>query len=229
SMSRDTIQALRDSNLAHLLAISGLHMGLLTGVIFAALRFALALWPRLALRLPVKKIAAAGALAVGAVYLALSGGNVATERAFIMVAAVLGAVMADRRALTLRAVALAALIVLVLTPESLTQAGFQMSFAATTALIAVFAALRDRPEGGWRPPRWAQGVLAVVISSAVAGAATAPFGAAHFNQVSQFGLLANLASVPLMGLLVMPAAVAAACLAPFGLAGLGLEPMRWGK
>jgi len=203
-------------------------MGLLTGVIFAALRFALALWPRLALRLPVKKIAAAGALAVGAVYLALSGGNVATERAFIMVAAVLGAVMADRRALTLRAVALAALIVLVLTPESLTQAGFQMSFAATTALIAVFAALRDRPEGGWRPPRWAQGVLAVVISSAVAGAATAPFGAAHFNQVSQFGLLANLASVPLMGLLVMPAAVAAACLAPFGLAGLGLEPMRWG-
>ncbi|MCE8472318.1 ComEC/Rec2 family competence protein, partial [Rhodovulum sulfidophilum] len=150
------------------------------------------------------------------------------ERAFIMVAAVLGAVMADRRALTLRAVALAALIVLVLTPESLTQAGFQMSFAATTALIAVFAALRDRPEGGWRPPRWAQGVLAVVISSAVAGAATAPFGAAHFNQVSQFGLLANLASVPLMGLLVMPAAVAAACLAPFGLAGLGLEPMRWG-
>ncbi|WP_342768179.1 ComEC/Rec2 family competence protein [Rhodovulum viride] len=228
AMSRDTIQALRDSNLAHLLAISGLHMGLLTGVVFAALRFALALWPRLALRLPIKKIAAAGALAVGAVYLALSGGNVATERAFVMVAVVLGAVMADRRALTLRAVALAALIVLVLTPESLTQAGFQMSFAATTALIAVFAALRDRPEGGWRPPRWAQGALAVVISSAVAGAATAPFGAAHFNQVSQFGLIANLASVPLMGLLVMPAAVAAACLAPFGLAVLGLEPMRWG-
>ncbi|TDX30132.1 competence protein ComEC [Rhodovulum visakhapatnamense] len=228
AMSRDTIQALRDSNLAHLLAISGLHMGLLTGVVFTALRFALALWPRLALRLPIKKIAAAGALAVGAVYLALSGGNVATERAFIMVAVVLGAVMADRRALTLRAVALAALIVLVLTPESLTQAGFQMSFAATTALIAVFVALRDRPADRWRPPRWAQGALAVVISSAVAGAATAPFGAAHFNQVSQFGLIANLASVPLMGLLVMPAAVAAACLAPFGLAVLGLEPMRWG-
>lgn len=228
AMSRDTLQQLRDSNLAHLLAISGLHMGLLTGVVFAALRYGLALIPALALRLPIKKLAAVGALAAGAVYLALSGGNVATERAFVMVAVVFGAVLADRRALTLRAVAVAALIVLVMAPESLTQAGFQMSFAATTALVAVFGALRTLPEGHWRPPRWARAGLAVVLSSAVAGAATAPFGAAHFNQVAQYGLVANLMSVPLMGALVIPAAVLAACLAPFGLAVLGLEPMRLG-
>ncbi|WP_243695756.1 ComEC/Rec2 family competence protein [Rhodovulum marinum] len=228
AISRETLQELRDSNLAHLLAISGLHMGLLTGVVFAALRFGLAMIPAVALRLPIKKLAAVGALAAGAVYLALSGGNVATERAYVMVAVVLVAVLADRRALTLRAVAFAALIILVIAPESLTQAGFQMSFAATTALIAVFGALRDLPEGMWRPPRWAQGALAVVLSSAIAGFATAPFGAAHFNQVSQFGLLANVLSVPLMGLLVIPAAVAAACLAPIGLSVLGLEPMRWG-
>ncbi|MGC9418716.1 MAG: ComEC/Rec2 family competence protein [Rhodovulum sp.] len=228
AISRETLQELRDSNLAHLLAISGLHMGLLTGVVFAALRFGLALIPAVALRLPIKKLAAVGALAAGAVYLALSGGNVATERAYVMVAVVLVAVLADRRALTLRAVAFAALIILVIAPESLTQAGFQMSFAATTALIAVFGALRDLPEGMWRPPRWAQGALAVVLSSAIAGFATAPFGAAHFNQVSQFGLLANVLSVPLMGVLVIPAAVAAACLAPIGLSVLGLEPMRWG-
>ncbi|TCO72380.1 ComEC/Rec2 family competence protein [Rhodovulum euryhalinum] len=228
AISRETVQQLRDSNLAHLLAISGLHMGLLTGVVFAALRLGLALIPAVALRLPTKKLAAIGALAAGAVYLALSGGNVATERAYIMVAVVLAAVLADRRALTLRAVAFAALIILVLSPESLTQAGFQMSFAATTALIAVFGALRDLPEGMWRPPRWMNGALAVVLSSAVAGVATAPFGAAHFNQMSQYGLLANVLSVPLMGLLVIPAAVAAACLAPFGLAVLGLEPMRLG-
>ncbi|TCP25389.1 competence protein ComEC [Rhodovulum adriaticum] len=228
AISRDTLQDLRDANLAHLLAISGLHMGLLTAVVFGALRYGLALIPPVALRLPIKKIAAIGALLAGAVYLALSGGNVATERAFIMVAVVLGAVLADRRALTLRAVAVAALIVLLLTPESLTGAGFQMSFAATTALVAAFAALRDLPESVPRPPAWLRGPLAVVLSSAVAGAATAPFGAAHFNQVAQYGLLANLLSVPLMGALVMPAAVLAACLAPFGLAGLGLEPMRWG-
>ncbi|ARE38545.1 DNA internalization-related competence protein ComEC/Rec2 [Rhodovulum sp. P5] len=228
AMSRGTVENLRDANLAHLLAISGLHMGLLTAVVFGGLRFGLALIPWLVLRAPIKKIAAVGALGAGSAYLALSGGNVATERAFVMVAVVLGAVLADRRALTLRAVAVAALIVLLLAPESLTQAGFQMSFAATAALVAVFSALRDLPERFQRVPRALRAPLAVVLSSVVAGLATAPFGAAHFNQVAQYGLLANLLSVPLMGTLVIPAAVVAACLAPFGLAGLGLEPMRWG-
>ncbi len=228
AMSRDTLQTLRDSNLAHLLAISGLHMGLLTGFIFAGVRYGLALIPPVALRLPTKKIAAVVALMAGAVYLALSGGNIATQRAFIMVAVMFVAVLFDRRAITLRAVALAAVIVLVMEPESLTEPGFQMSFAATTALVAVFGALRDWPEEWWQAPRWARPILAVVISSAVAGAATAPVGAAHFNQIAQFGLLANLITVPLMGLLVIPAAVLAACLSPFGLAFIGLEVMRWG-
>ena len=228
AISRDTVQSLRDSNLAHLLAISGLHMGLLTAFIFAALRSGLALIPPLALRLPVKKIAAVLALVAAAVYLMLSGGNVATRRAFIMVAVMLVAVLADRRALTLRAVALAALIVLVLQPESLTRPGFQMSFSATTALVAAFSALRAWPEGAWRPPGWARAVLAVVLSSGVAGLATAPFGAAHFNQVAQYGLLANVLTVPLVGILVIPAAVLAGLLAPFGLEMLGLAPMQLG-
>ena len=223
-MSRETLAALRGSNLAHLLAISGLHMGLLTGFVFAALRYVLALMPGLALRWPVKKIAAIGALGAGAFYLGLSGGNVATQRAFIMVAAMLIAVLFDRRALSLRAVALAALIVLVLRPESLPAPGFQMSFAATTALVAVFGALRSWQ--GWRAPRWARPVLALVISSAVAGAATAPFSAAHFNQISHYGLAANLLAVPLMGAVVMPGAVVAALLAPLGLSWLALAVMR---
>ncbi|RSK35934.1 ComEC family competence protein [Rhodovulum iodosum] len=228
AIARETLDDLRHSNLAHLLAISGLHMGLLTGFVFAALRYGLAMIPPLALRVPVKRIAALGALAVGAGYLALAGGNVATQRAFVMVAVVLGAVLADRRALTLRAVALAALIVLVRAPESLTQAGFQMSFAATTALVAVFAVLRDAPGGRWHPPRWARAPMALVVSSAVAGAATAPFGAAHFNQMAQYGLLANLLSVPLMGAVVIPSAVLAGLLSPLGLEALGLVPMGLG-
>lgn len=228
AMPQQVIEALRDSNLAHLLAISGLHMGLLTGFVFAALRIGIALVPPLALRVNAKKLAALGALPVAAAYLALSGGNVATQRAFVMVAVMLLAVLADRRALTLRAVALAAVIVLLLRPESVTEAGFQMSFAATTALVGVFRALRG--DGGDRPwlPGWARPVLALVISSAVAGAATAPIGAAHFNQVAQYGLLANLATVPLMGTIVIPAAVLALALAPFGLAQAGLEVMRLG-
>ena len=226
AMGQAALEDLRAANLAHLLAISGLHMGLLAGVVFAAVRLALALWPWVALRWPVKKIAALAALTAASGYLALSGGNVATERAFVMAAVMLVAVLADRRALSLRAVALAALIVLLRRPEALTGPGFQMSFAATVALVTVFGALRDRATG--RARRWFDPVLAVVISSAVAGAATAPFGAAHFNQISRLGLIANLLSVPMMGAVVMPSAVAAACLAPFGAEALALKVMGLG-
>lgn len=226
AMGQEVLEDLRAANLAHLLAISGLHMGLLTGFIFAVVRYGLALWPRVALYWPTKKIAAICALVVGGFYLALSGGNVATERAFIMVAVMLIAILFDRRALTLRAVAIAAIIVLVWQPEALTGPGFQMSFAATTALVAVFGYLRRFEMYRW--PRPVQAVMSVVISSGVAGLATAPFGAAHFNQISHFGLIANLFSVPLMGTLVMPAAVLAVCLAPFGLWTVGLWFMDLG-
>lgn len=225
-IGQDTLEALRVSNLAHLLAISGLHMGLLAGFVFAAFRLGFAAVPVIGLRVPAKKLAALMALPVAAAYLGLSGGSVATERAFVMVAVALLAVMSDRRALSLRAVAVAAVIVLVLRPEALLGPGFQMSFAATTALVAVFGWLRDAavPLG----PRWLRPAVAVVISSAVAGLATAPVAAAHFNQIAHYGLLANLLSVPLMGVLVMPAAVLAACLLPFGLEGVALWVMGQG-
>lgn len=228
-MGQGALQALRGSNLAHLLAISGLHMGLLAGFVFAVLRLILSLVPAVALRVPVKKLAAVGALIAAAGYLVLSGGNVATERAFVMVGVVLGAVLFDRRAFSLRAVAMAALIVLALRPEALLGPGFQMSFAATTALVAVFGWLRDADIRS--APKWLKPVLGVVISSAVAGAATAPYAAAFFNTVAHYGLIANLLSVPLMGILVIPAAVLAVCLAPFGLEMIGLWFMgvglRW--
>ena len=220
------LEALRASNLAHLLAISGLHMGLLAGVVFYGFRLLLALVPPLALRWPIKKVAAVGALMAAAFYLALSGGNVATERAFVMVAVALIAVLFDRRALSLRAVAIAALIVLALRPEALLSPGFQMSFAATTALVAVFTALRDLDSS--RLPGWARPVMSLVISSAVAGLATAPVGAAHFNALAPYGLLANLVSVPVMGTIVIPAAVVAAVLTPLGWEGLPLMVMGWG-
>ncbi|MCV6586852.1 MAG: ComEC family competence protein [Marinibacterium sp.] len=228
-VSQGALDDLRASNLAHLLAISGLHMGLLAGFVFGVLRYGLALIPVLALRLPVRKIAAAVALVVAAGYLALSGGNIATERAFVMVAVALLAVICDRRALSLRAVAIAALIVLMLRPEALLSPGFQMSFAATTALVAVFGWMRDGAVS--LGPAWIAPVLGVVMSSAVAGAATAPVGAAHFNAMAKYGLLANLLSVPVMGVLVIPAAVLALCLVPLGLQGVGLwlmgQGLRW--
>ncbi|UOA27548.1 ComEC/Rec2 family competence protein [Pseudosulfitobacter sp. DSM 107133] len=225
-ISLRTLDTLRASNTAHLLAISGLHMGLLSGFVLGLLRLVLAAIPGAALHWPVRKIAAAGALVAASGYLALSGGNVATERAYVMAAVALCAVMLSRRAISLRAVAMAAIIVLVLRPEALLGPGFQMSFAATVALVAVFGWLRD--SALTRGPRWLKPFVAVLISSAVAGLATAPIGAAHFNTVSHFGLLANLASVPLMGLLVVPAAVLAGLLAPLGLDWIGLWLMGLG-
>jgi competence protein ComEC len=211
----DALRTLRETNLAHLLAISGLHMGLLVGFVFALLRYGLALVPALALRLPLKKIAAAVALAAGAAYLVVSGASIATQRAFIQTAVILVAVMIDRPAITLRSVALAAMIVLLIRPESLVEAGFQMSFAATAALVATYDWLRG--QDWWREtqkPAWRflRPVIGVAMTSFVAGLATAPISAFHFNIMSQYGLLANILAVPAMGLLVMPAAV---------LAGLG--------
>ena len=239
-VSAATTEALRASNLAHLLAISGLHMGLLTGFVFLMLRGAAGLVPALALRWDTRKPAAIGALAAGAVYLAMSGGNVATERAYVMVAVMLVAVLIGRRAISLRSVALAGVILLLLRPEELLSAGFQMSFAATVALVAVFGALRERRAlalragqlggqgGGRNLPWWASRVGALVLCSLVAGLATAPVAAAQFNRMADYGLLANILAVPLMGSVVIPAAVIAALVAPLGLAWLPLWAMEMG-
>lgn len=226
AFSQEAIEDLRISNLAHLLAISGLHMGLLASFLFGVIRLFLSIWQPLALRVPVKKIAAVSALAVATGYLLLSGASIATQRAYIMAAVALVAVSLDRRVLTLRAVAIAAFIVLLLRPISLLSPGFQMSFAATTALVFVFSFVNQRSKSDNR--FWQNTVFALVLSSFVAGIATAPFAAAHFNQWAAYGLLANISAVPAMGLIVIPGAVTAAVLWPLGLDWIGLEIMGLG-
>lgn len=226
-LSREAVEALRASSLAHLLAISGMNMAFLTAFVFAFIRTGIALVPVIALRVNAKKIAAVFGLGVAWFYLLLSGANVATERAFLMVCVMLGAVLLDRRALSLRSVAMSATVLLLLRPETLLDPGFQMSFAATTALIAGFGAL-ERPVLRKRLPPWVMPVFTLVLSSALAGVATAPYGAAHFNRIADFGFIANLLTVPVMGAVVMPAGAVAALLAPLGLAELPLWIMGLG-
>ncbi|MDX5349721.1 MAG: ComEC family competence protein, partial [Paracoccaceae bacterium] len=227
AITEETVQALRDSSLAHLLAISGMNMAFLTTFVFALLRYGLALIPFIALRLNTKKVAAVVSLGVALFYLLLSGANVATERAFIMIAVVLGAILLDRRALTLRSVAVAGIILLALKPESLLEPGFQMSFAATIGLIVGFAAL-DGSIYREREPRWLMPVFTLVLSSLIGGLSTAPYAAAHFNRFTDYGLVANLLTVPVMGAVVMPAGAVAALLAPVGLSWLPLWVMEQG-
>ena len=226
-LSVEAVDALRDSSLAHLLAISGMNMAFLVGFTFGFLRYGLALVPPIALRVDGKKVAAAVSLAVACFYLLLSGANVATERAFIMVAVMLIAVLLDRRAVTLRSVAVAGIILLTWQPEALLSPGFQMSFAATIALIAGFAALNDRLAGKQVP--WLLRVgAAAVLASLIGGLATAPYAAAHFNRFTDYGLLANLLTGPVMGLVVMPAGALAALGALVGLEGPPLWVMEMG-
>ena len=222
-----TNEVMRASNLYHIISISGLHMSMLAGFVYATLRLlaaaaqGLGALPGMALH----KLAAGGALAASAVYLWLSGGGVATERAFIMVSVMLLAIMVDRRAVSLRTVALAAVVILAINPEALASPGFQMSFAATVALILVHEPwLRLSP----KLPRWSRPVLMLLVSSFVASMATSPIAAAHFGRMTQYGLLANLLVVPVIGMLVMPGGVIAALLAPLGLAGPALWVMGLG-
>jgi len=223
---------MRNAGLAHLLAISGLHMGLVAGLLFFFLRAGLALLPGVALRYPIKKAAAVVAAAGAFVYLNLVGASIPAERAFLMVMIVLLAVLLDRRALSLRLVACAAAVILLVAPESLMTASFQMSFAAVTALIAGYEAWE------WRRPvreaargplgRLAGYVAGVAATSVIAMLATGPFAAFHFHRLALYGLPANLLAVPLTAFWIMPWAVLAVLLMPFGLEGLALAPMGWG-
>lgn len=227
------MESVRDSGLAHLLAISGLHIGLVAGIIFVAVRGALALAPPLALRHPIKKWAAFVAILGAFAYALIAGATVPTQRAFMMIGIVLLAVLLDRRGISMRLVAWAATVILLFQPESLLGASFQMSFAAVTALIAAYEYLQIRRRGKERPaPSWWRVpfvyVGGVALTTLIAGSATAPFALYHFNHFQAYGLAANLAAVPVTALWTMPWAVAAFVLMPLGLEGIALTPMGWG-
>jgi competence protein ComEC len=223
SLPQEAVDAMRASGLAHLLAISGLHMTLVAGAMFQILRGTFALFPLLALGFPIKKWAAIGALVGAAGYLVVSGAAVSTQRAFIMMAVMFLAILLDRQALTMRNVAIAALVVMLSAPENVFHAGFQMSFATVVGLVAFYEwAARLRTMRSRRPGpvgRLLRGTIAVGATTLVASIATAPIAAFHFHQRAAFSLAANLVAVPLVGFVVMPCALIGVLLLPFDLGG----------
>ena len=225
---REQTEALRTAGLAHVLAISGLHMGLLAGGSFWLASLLISLISPLSRRMDVRKPAAIiGALAATG-YLIVSGASVATQRAFIMAIIVFLAVLLDRRAFSLRSVSLAALITLVLRPESLISVGFQMSFAAVAALVVVYRAWEAKrgyqPRGGmWVRLRY--GLSTLTVTSFVAGLATGGFAVLHFNRIARYGLLGNVLAMPIFTFIVMPAALASLIAMPFGLESIPLAVM----
>lgn len=229
TISKEVNSSFQASGLAHVLSISGLHMSLIAGGVFWLVRAVLALFPALALRWPIKKLAAVSALAAGLFYMLLAGSEVATQRSYIMIAVVFFAVLVDRPALSLRNLALAALIILFLQPEAAAHAGFQMSFLAVLGLAAFFEAW-----AGWRRRRndevyerrsvagrlmWyvLAAVGASLATTVVAGFMSSIPAAYHFGRIAPYGLVANGLAIPVVSLIVMPMGLVATLLMPIGL------------
>ena len=223
------------SGLGHVLSISGYHMAVVAGVVFFAVRALLALIPALTVTFPIKKWSAAAALLAAAFYLLLSGAEVATQRSFFMTAVVLIAVMVDRRAITFRTLAVAAMIVLTMAPEALVHPSFQMSFAATLGLVALvqigmpklFASPDHSPTA--RVALWGgREIVTLALASFVAGLATTPYAAFHFHRVTPYGVIANLLAMPVVSILVMPAGLLGLAAMPFGFDGVFWRLMDFG-
>jgi competence protein ComEC len=224
--------AIRDSGLAHLLSISGLHIGLVAGIVMFVVRGALALVPPLALRFPIKKWAAVASVFAAGAYTLLAAAPVPSQRSFLMIAVVLLAMLVDRQGLSMRLLAFAALVVLFTQPEAMLGPSFQMSFAAVLALMSGYEFVRaHRPAAGEQPSPGRRALVylaGVVLSTLIAGTATAPFAAYHFNRFQVYGIAANMLAVPVTGFWIMPWAVLAMLLMPFGLEGMALTPLSWG-
>ena len=240
-ISDATNDAFRDSGLFHILSISGLHMTIMAGAVFLVVRFGLSLVPLLALRYPIKKWAATAA-ALGAFgYLLISGASFPTVRSYVMISIMYLAVLLDRPAVALRNVALAALMILAVYPESLIDVSFQMSYAAVVGIIAVYEMLRGREQarqiifgGGSLPRTVALLIGGILVTTLIASVTVAPFAAYHFHKSQQYAMLANLVAIPICNLIVMPMALATLVVMPLGLEAwplvgmkLGIEAMVW--
>jgi competence protein ComEC len=232
AISEEVKQAFRDSGLSHLLAIAGLHLGLVGAFVFFAVRGGLALMPPIALRYPIKKIAAGVTLLVLASYLLISGAAIPTERAFVMNGLVFAAIMIDRLRISMRVCAIAAAIVLAMDPSVLVGVSFQMSFGAVVALIAVYETYGvhlARLLRGRSMSEKALGYCAgVVVTTVIVTLGTYPYSIYHFHHIALYSPLANVIAVPLSAIWTLPWGVVTCLLMPLGLERLALVPMGWG-
>jgi competence protein ComEC len=229
-MDSQTRDALRASGLAHMLAIAGLHMAAVSGFAFFALRLGVAAWPWLALRVPGKKVAATGGLIVVTLYLTLSGAHPPARRAAITASVAFLAILFDRRAISMHSLSIAALLILLVQPESVAEPGFQMSFCATAALVALAELWPIRPRSVGLPWPLAMlqtardWIIAAVMVSFVAGTATGPFAIQHFNRVANYGVPANLSADLVASVVMMPALALGVATESLGLARPFTDP-----
>jgi competence protein ComEC len=218
------------AGLAHILAVAGLHIGIVMATLYALARFLVGFSEFLLLRMPAKIVASVVSFLGGVVYAALTGFHVPIVRSLAMAALVLAGIMAGRRALSLRGLALAALALMLIEPQAVPGPSFQMSFSAVLALIAGYEAVGRRFSigGDGHGARLMRHIAALAFTSFLAGGASMPFAAYHFQQIEPYYVLANLIAVPLTALVVLPLGMAALVLMPLHLERIALVPMGWG-
>jgi len=230
-IDNDTMVAIRNSGLAHLLSISGLHLVIVCAICFKMCRTLLALFPVISLNYNTKKIAAVCAIIGSYFYLLISGNPVPALRSFIMSAMVFLAMVFDRSGTPMRIVAIASLYILITAPENIISPSFQMSFGAVIGLIAAFQCLAPKLQrfaAIYKIPKIFMEVISTIISSLVATAATAPFAIYHFNRNSPYGILANILAIPMASFWIMPFGVLAIVLMPMNLEWLVAWPLKRG-
>ncbi|MTI09105.1 ComEC/Rec2 family competence protein [Curvivirga aplysinae] len=228
----ETYDMIRDSGLAHLLAISGLHLGLIAVLVFGGIRLFLSFFSSIVLNINTKKIAAYCAIFICFGYMLLSGMTVPSQRAFLMISIAFIGVILDRNVISLRLVSFAAFVILILYPESILSASFQLSFAAVVGLVSVYETSYMKSLYTHFQQSYIKRLIGyslfLCITTIVATLATAPLSTYHFGQIASYGIIGNLIAVPLMGLIVMPSALLAFVLMPFGLEIIGLYGMDFG-
>ena len=202
---KDIYDSFRLSGLAHLLAISGLHMGLFCFGVYATFRVFMALHPKSAQYFPPHKLAAYIALAAGFFYLMLAGHPISAIRAYLMASLILIAALIDRRTVTLRNLNLVALIFVICIPSAIYQPAFQLSFAATYGIVMFHDAMSSRQI--FTSHKWVRAIAYIIITSLIAVLSTFLFSAYHFGITTLWGVAANIIAIPFTAMIVMPAGV----------------------
>jgi len=232
-ITEQTRSVMANAGLAHVLAISGLHLTLVAGGVFTAMRYGLAASHAMSLRLDIKRLAAMGGILVALFYLSISGGSVSAVRATIMLVLVFGAVLFARRALTMRNVAIAAILVIVSDPVTVFRPSFQLSFAAVVALVGVYEWYRPNADRAGERERGAVAAIlrflgGLALTSVIAGLATGLFAAFHFQQMAPLGVVGNVLAMPILAFIVLPLAFVSVAVMPFGFEWPFLQVMGWG-
>ncbi len=232
-IDKTTIQNYRDTGLVHILSVSGMHMSMLALLVFMTLRTILSLFPRIVLYYNTKKISAVIALIISFIYLLLSGGEIPAQRAFIMVFVAFSAILINRRAISMRSVAIAGLFIMIISPQSVTSPGFQMSFAAVAALIAYYEN-RYVNRGKNISSMLLIYFYVIILTAFIGTITTAPYAIYHFNRFPSFSILANLFVSTIFSITIMPFLLLGVLLMPFGIsefafkiAGFGIEWMNY--